>query len=192
MPALGGTDAAPNGKTATADEYVSTELFFWHLSFRCIDMGEALKLILSLKKKIRIGEDAELGKCAIMAISAWAEWVSQGQPKRCPSRARIDVMASNLRTREYIGAEKAGKYAEWKRAQKAQEIRSRRRDVLTARRGRGDLSIGLFFLPSIWKYLASEVAAIEIQKTGLLTCTSTRPSVRRMGPRFSWYPEMNI
>ena len=43
------------------------------------------------------------------------------------------------------------------------EIRSICRDALTADRERDYLALGMFLLPSIWKYLAREVAVIEIR-----------------------------
>ena len=72
-------------------------------------------------------------------------------------------MASNLRSEEYIWAEKEGEYAERATTQTAQEIGPICHYAPTAHRERGYRAVGLFCLPSIWEYLAGEVTAIEIQ-----------------------------
>ena len=79
------------GAALPTDEYFRTGLRVWGLSFDCIDFGGNLKLSTVVKQKLRVGEDVGTKKCAILALAAGVEWASQGQPKLCPSRRRIDV-----------------------------------------------------------------------------------------------------
>ena len=88
------------GAVFTTDEYHRTCLVVGNLAFDCIYFGENPKLSTILKQKLRAGEDIESKKCTAMAIAAGAEWVSQGQPKRCPARRRIGALSSVTRTGE--------------------------------------------------------------------------------------------
>ena len=109
-------------------------------------------------------EDIEAKKCTVLALASGAERLSQGQPKRSPSRQRIDVLASRLRLGDLLGAEKAYEYTMEMDTNAAREIQSIRRDILSSDRESDYQALGLFILPSDWEYLASEVAAIEIQE----------------------------
>ena len=73
------------GAEFTTDDYKSTCLVVGNLGFDCIDFGENPKLSAILKQKLRAAEDIEAKKWTVLALAAGAEWVSQGQPKRCPS-----------------------------------------------------------------------------------------------------------
>ena len=74
------------GEVFATDEYQSTGLFVGNLGFDCIDFVENLKLPTISKRKLRAGAENEPGKCTVSALDAGVEWVSQGQPKRFPSR----------------------------------------------------------------------------------------------------------
>ena len=80
------------GTVFEADEYSSAEVGLGDLSFERIDFGERLKLNTSLRKKLNIGEEIESEKCTILALATGVKWIAQGQPKRRPSRQRIDVL----------------------------------------------------------------------------------------------------
>lgn len=77
------------------------------LSFECIDFGWILKLIAVLKETLHVGGDTESEKCTALALAAGVEWVSQGPPKRCPSRQRVDVLPSVIRMGEIMEGEQA-------------------------------------------------------------------------------------
>ena len=98
-----GLAAVSWGEVFATDEYQSTGLFVGNLAFGCIDINGNPKLSAILKQKPRAGGEIEPKKCAILALAAGVEWVSQGQPKRCPSRRRIDVLESGLRLDEFSG-----------------------------------------------------------------------------------------
>ena len=158
-----GSAAVSWGNVFTTDEYQSDGLFIGALASDCIDFGGNLKLPTILKQKLRAGEEIETKKCTILALAAGVEWVSQGRPKRCPSRRRIDVLASGLRLDEFMGAEQAMGRSMGETTDVAIEIRSICRDALTADHERDYQALGLFLLPSIWKYLACEVVVVEIR-----------------------------
>ena len=148
------------------DEYQSTELFVGNLAFASIDFGENLKLPTALQKKLVIGEEIEQKKRTVLALAAGAEWAAQGQPKRCPDRRRIDVLASNLRLGEFLNAEQAWGQAADETSDVSKEIRPICHDALAAGHERGYQALGMFLLPALWKCVAVEVAAIEIQRWG--------------------------
>ena len=61
-----------------------------------------------------------------VSIKGVGGWVgggsSQGKHKRRTSRDRVDVLSSNLRMGEYVGAEKVVEYTEGANAQTAHDI----------------------------------------------------------------------
>lgn len=65
-----------------------------------------------------------------------------GQPKRCPSRARVDVLSSNLRMAEYLADEKAEEDTEGANAKTARSTRSICHDVLPSHRARDYQDLG--------------------------------------------------
>ena len=162
----GGAAASSWGTTFQTDEYQSTELFVGDLAFNSIDYGENPKLSTVLQKKLVAGEEIEQKKCTVLALSAGAEWVAQGQPKRCPARRRIDVLASNLRLGEFLNAEHAWGQAVDGTSGVSKEIRSICHDALTAGHERDYQALGMFLLPALWKCVAAEVVVIEIQSWG--------------------------
>ena len=68
------------GENCTADEYVSTELLVGPLSFECVDLGETLKLTISLKKKARIGQDIEMANVQNRRYRRWRNVSLRGNP----------------------------------------------------------------------------------------------------------------
>ena len=158
----GGESAVRWGTTFTTDEYQSTEPFVGNLAFNCIDFGGNLKLPTILQQKLRVGEEIEPEKCTVLALAAGAEWVAQGQPKRCPSRRRIDLLASDLRLDEYLNAEQGWGQSADEKSEVAKATRSIRRDASTAGRERGYQALGLFLLPAMWKCIAGELVVMEI------------------------------
>ena len=92
--------------------------------------------------------------------------MAQGQPKRCPARRRIDVLASNLRLGEFLSAEQAWEQAADETTEVSKEIRSICHDALTAGHERDYQAFGMVLLPALWKCVAVEVAVIEIQSLG--------------------------
>ena len=74
-------------------------------------------------------------------------------------------MASGLRLGEYLGAEQAMDRSMGEKTDVASEIRSICHDALTADHERDYQALGMFLLPSIWKYLACEVVVVEIHAT---------------------------
>ena len=162
------------GNVFATDEYRSTGLPVGNLAFDCIDFCENLKLATILKRKLRPAEAIETMRCTVPELAAGVEWASQGQPKRVPPRSRIDVLASGIRLDEFLGAERAMGQTMDVWADAAYEIQSICLDALTADRERAYQAMGMFLLPSIWKYLAREVAAIASQA--------------KMGATFHTYP----
>ena len=162
----------------TTDEYNSTGLMVGNLAFGCIDVGGNLKLSTVLKQKLRAGEDIETKKCTVLTLAAGVEWASKGKPKRCPSRRRIDVLASGIRLAEFLGVEPALEQTVGVDTDVACEIQSICHSALAADRERDYQAMGMFQMPSIWKYLACEVAAIAIQAT--------------MGATFHSYPACHV
>ena len=88
-------------------EYKSDVVGIGHFAIDRIDFGEVLRPNAGLEIKLNAGEDDESKKCTVLALAAAVEWVAQGQPKRCPSRQRIDVLASVIRMGEIVGDEQA-------------------------------------------------------------------------------------
>ena len=162
-PRNGGAAAVSWGTIFKTDEYQITEMFVGNLAFACVDFGENLKLSTILQKKLVIGEEIEQKKCTVLALAAGAEWVAQGQPKRCPARRRIDVLARNLRLGEFLSAEQAWEQAADETSEVSKEIRSICHDALTAGHERDYQAMGTFPLPALWKCVDVEVAAVEIQ-----------------------------
>ena len=158
-----GSDAVSCGTVFTTDEYQSAGLFIGNLAFDCIDFGENLKLSTILKQKLRVGEDIATKKCTALALAAGVAWASQGQPERCPSRRRIDLMASGLRLDELSGAVQALEQAMGEPTEVAMGIRSLCHDAIPADHERDYQALGMFLMPSIWEYLACEVVVLEIQ-----------------------------
>ena len=118
-----------------------------------------------VEKKLRLGEDTETKKCTSLALGDGVESAAQGKPKRCPSRQRLDVLASGIRFCEIIGAEQAHGQTPGVDMMYSREIDSICRDVLTSGNERDYKAPGMYFLSAIWKFVACEVAAIEIQPT---------------------------
>ena len=162
----GGAAAVSWGTVFKTDEYQSTELFVGNLAFTCVDFGENMKLSTILQKKLVIGEEIEQKKCTVLALAAGAEWVAQGQPKRCPARRRIDVLASNLRLGEFLSAEQAWEQAADETSEVSKEIRAICHDAMMAGHERDYQALGMFLLPAVWKCVAVEVAVVEIQSWG--------------------------
>ena len=154
------------GATFQTGEYQSTELFVGNLAFTSIDFGENLKLPTALQKKLVVGEEIEQKKCTILALSAGAERAAQWQPKRCTTRRRIDVLASNLRLGEFMNADHAWGQAADETSEVSKEIRSICHDALTAGHERDYQAFGMFLLPALWKCVAADVVVIEIQSWG--------------------------
>ena len=102
-------------------------------------------------------------KRTISALAAGSEWTSQGQHKRRPRRHRTDVVAGSLSLGEYVGAGQAAGNTDGAFTRTEQEVRSICHDLATARRETGYQALGMFLLPAIWKYLAIEVTALEVQ-----------------------------
>ena len=117
-------------------------------------------------EKLRVGEEIEQKKCTILALAAGAEWAAQGQPKRCPSRRRIDILASTLRLGEFLTAEQAWEQAAGETTEVSQGIRSIFHDALTAGHERDYQALGMFLLQAMWKCVAVEVVVLEIQSIG--------------------------
>ena len=174
----GGIAAVIWGTVFATDEYKSSGLFIDNLPFGCIDFGGNLKLSTILKQQLRVGEDIETKKCTALAPAAGVEWESQGQPKRRPSRRRIDVMAIGLGVGEFPGAEQAMEQSMGDTRDVEVEIRSICHDALTAEHERDYQALGMFLLPSIRKYIACEVAVVEIRATN--------------GSTFHTYPECPV
>ena len=109
------------------------------------------KLSTAAKQKLRTGEDVETKKRTILALAAGVEWMSQGQPKRCPSRRRIDVLSSSIRLGEIIGAEQPREKTTGAGANVARGIQSICHDVLTSDREHVYQALWMFLLPTIWR-----------------------------------------
>ena len=114
-----------------------------------------------MQQKLRFGEDVETKKCTILALAAGVEWVSDGLPKRSPARRRIDVLPSGIRPDELLSAEQAHEHTVGVENNTAREILSICHDILTADHERDYQALGMFLLPSIWKYLACEMVTVE-------------------------------
>ena len=158
-----GADIVRWGTAFPTDEYVSANLKVGLILFDCVDFGENLKLSTIPKQKLRIGEDVETKKCKLLALAAAVEWASHGQPKRCPARRRIDVLASGIRIDGILGAEQSYEQTVGIDSDTAREIQSICHDVMTADHERGYQALGMFLLPSVWKYLACDVVTVEIE-----------------------------
>ena len=109
-------------------------------------------------------------KCTVLALAAGVEWVSQGQPRRFPPRRRIDVLGSSIRQDELMGAEQAHEQTIGVDSNTAREIQSIFHDIWTADHELDCQDLGMFLLPSIWKYLACVVAIVEIDPTRCACC----------------------
>ena len=92
--------------------------------------------------------------------------MAQGQPRRCPSRRRIDVLASTLRLGEYLNAEQTWEQSADETTEVSKEIRPICHDALTSGRERDYQAMGMVPLPAMWKCKAGEVAVMEIQNLG--------------------------
>ena len=153
------------GTTFKTDEYVGDELRVGSMPYGRIYFGENLKLSTALKKKLRLREDIESKKCAILASEAGSEWAPRGRPGSPPSRRRIDVLAIGIRLREITGGG-AREQAAGFNTNVGRAINSIGRDVLTSEHEGGYQASALFLLNTIWKYLACEVADAETQQKG--------------------------
>ena len=163
------------GAAFATDEYIIAILRVGNLMFGCVDFGGYLELSTVLMQKLRVGGDVETKKCTGLAIASGAEWASQGQPKRLPSRRRIDVLASSARLDEFLGAEQAREQTIGVGSNTARAIQSICPDILIADRERDYQALGTFLWPSIWNYLACEVAIVEIVPTHC-ACFHTYPA----------------
>ena len=105
-------------------------------------------------------------KRTAIALADGAARASQGQPRRCRSRQRIDVMAIGWRLGEFLGADQAYEYTRGTDTNTAREIQSIWHDIRSANHERDYQALGLPLLPSIWKYLAIAVAVVGIQAGG--------------------------
>ena len=101
-------------------------------------------------------------KCTILALEAGLEWVSQGHPERCPSRQRIDVIARDIRTGGILGEAQEQEQSSGEETRSIWGIRAICRDISSANHERDYQALGMFLLPAAWKFVASEVAVIEI------------------------------
>ena len=110
---------------------------------------------------MNIGDDIESKKCTIMALGDGAEWVAQGQPKRFPTRKRIDILVRGIRMGEIAGAEHDQEQPAGESTRVGLEIRSICHDIVTASHGRDYQALGVFLLPAVWGFAACEVAAID-------------------------------
>ena len=156
--------SARSGAVFETDEYRGTEVRIGELSFDCIDFGEHLKLNTSLQKKLHVGGDIDAKKCTILALAAGVEWISQGQPRRCPSRQRIDLLARDIRMGEILGAAQAQEQSTDEETRSSWDIRAICHDISNANHERDCQALGMFLLhlPEAWKFSACEVAATEI------------------------------
>ena len=85
------------------DEYRIADVRLGDLPFGRMGFVESLKLNTSIHKKLNIGEEIESRKFTILALATGVEWVAQGQPKRRPSRQRIDISDRGIRMGEILG-----------------------------------------------------------------------------------------
>ena len=108
-----------------------------------------------MEQKLRVCMDIETRKCTIAALAAGVEWAAQGRPKQCPSRRRIDVMASGIGLGEIVGADQANEHAIGVKTSVAREINSICHDAIDADHERGYQDLRIFLLPTIRSALLS-------------------------------------
>ena len=150
------------GRTCAIAESVGDELSVGPLSPACVDLRGTLKRTIGLEKNCDSGK-IQKWKMYHFGVTGGVGMGIAGETQTMPSRPRMEVLAGSLRIEAYLGDGQALEYTEGENARTAHGIMSICHDVLTAHRERDYRALGVILLHPIWKYLAIEVTATEIQ-----------------------------
>ena len=82
-------------------DYAAQELAVSNLHFRCIHMEFELPLGVHLRTASGKPCNLEKNQCVDVHIAIGLEWITQGRPRRAPSKSRVLLLAAHLWKIEY-------------------------------------------------------------------------------------------